>query len=151
MPTSTTVSATASAPRPTRSPLGKVALAAEIVRLYVRVRRSSREQRELPRRIAALRGSYGRDADRPELADRHPEAVHLASAVQRTLRVLPADAKCLTESLVLTGLLARHEIPSSLVIGVRPGDDFIAHAWVEYRGRALLPASQGVYHRLAEL
>ncbi len=98
--------------------------------------------------IEALRGRCGREADSPDLDDAYPEAIHLASAVRRTLRAVPLESPCLTQSLVLTGLLARHQIPSSLVIGVRPGDDFVAHAWVEYRRRALLPASAGRLERL---
>jgi hypothetical protein len=57
----------------------------------------------------------------------------------------------LTRSLVLTRLLARRGIPSTLVIGVRSQPSFVAHAWVEYRGSALLPAERGTFQRLVEL
>jgi hypothetical protein len=43
-------------------------------------------------------------------------------------------------SLVLTALLSRRGIASTLVIGVRPGGEFGAHAWVEHEGAPLLPS-----------
>jgi len=78
-------------------------------------------------------------------------AARLARAVQRTLSVLPLDARCLMQSLVLTALLARRGIQTELLIAVKPRDEFEAHAWVEYNGHALLPDSQGAYGVLAEL
>ncbi len=75
----------------------------------------------------------------------------LANAVVRTLRVLPTDSRCLMRSLVLSSLLARREIDSSLVIGVRSGPSFAAHAWVEQNGEAVLPDGHEHYLRLVEL
>jgi hypothetical protein len=75
----------------------------------------------------------------------------LGHAVNRTLRLLPTDSRCLMQSLVLTLLLARRRIGSSLVIGVRPAPSFAAHAWVEERGEALLPSGGDRYRRLVEL
>jgi hypothetical protein len=66
----------------------------------------------------------------------------LGSAVDRSLRYLPLDARCLARSLVLTRLLAVRGIPHSLLIGVRGGPDFLAHAWVESGGLALLPREE---------
>ena len=54
-------------------------------------------------------------------------------------------------SLVLTAVLERRGIASRFVIGVRgAGDDFLAHAWVEYDGLPLLPAGDD-FERLTEL
>jgi transglutaminase superfamily protein len=75
----------------------------------------------------------------------------LGNAVGRTLRVLPTDSRCLMRSLVLSSLLARRQIDSSLVIGVRSGPSFAAHAWVEHEGEALLPDGDDRYLRLVEL
>lgn len=69
----------------------------------------------------------------------------------RTLTVLPADSRCLMRSLVLTGLLARRGISSSLIIGVRLEPEFAAHAWVEYGGEPLLPPGDPSLGRLTEL
>jgi Transglutaminase-like superfamily len=75
----------------------------------------------------------------------------LGNAVGRTLRVLPTDSRCLMRSLVLSSLLARRQIDSSLVIGVRSDPSFAAHAWVEQDGEALLPDGDEHYLRLVEL
>ena len=79
------------------------------------------------------------------------EAHRLGRAVGRTLRLLPGDTRCLARSLVLTRLLARRGIPAKLVIGARADPDFLAHAWVECAGHAVLPAGDGSYGRLVEL
>jgi Transglutaminase-like superfamily len=75
----------------------------------------------------------------------------LGNAVGRTLRVLPTDSRCLMRSLVLSSLLARRGIESSLVIGVCSAPSFAAHAWVERDGEALLPDGEERYLRLVEL
>jgi hypothetical protein len=80
-----------------------------------------------------------------------PDALRLGRAVVRTLAVLPADSRCLMRSLVLTGMLARRGSPGALVIGVKPGEVFGAHAWVELDGRPLLSAGNGEFARLVEL
>jgi hypothetical protein len=64
---------------------------------------------------------------------------------------MPADSRCLMRSLVLTRLLARRGIESRLVISVRPGERFAAHAWVEHDGVALLPADAPQSERLVTL
>jgi hypothetical protein len=63
----------------------------------------------------------------------------LGRIVRRTLSVVPADTRCLAQSLTLTRMLARRGIESRLVIGVMPGERFAAHAWVEHEGVPLLP------------
>jgi hypothetical protein len=52
---------------------------------------------------------------------------------------------------VLTRLLARRGIHASVVIGVRPGDEFGAHAWVEHDGTPLLPTHGHAFSRLVDL
>ncbi len=79
------------------------------------------------------------------------EARHLASAVMRTLALLPGDTRCLARSLVLLRLLARRGIPATLVIATRTTPSFAAHAWVEHAGRPVLPPGDGSFGRLVEL
>ena len=69
----------------------------------------------------------------------------------RTLRWMPGDTRCLARSLVLTRLLARRGIPAKLVIGARAEPDFLAHAWVECEGEAVLSPGDGSFSRLVEL
>ena len=76
--------------------------------------------------------------------------VRLGRAVQRTLRAVPVDARCLITALVLTRMLARRGIASSFVLGVRRQPDFAAHAWLERDNVPLLPTTQD-FQRLAVL
>ena len=123
----------------------KTSLAAEILVDYARVRWLL-WRRDLPQALELIRAvSPGR---------RETEAAtdaRLAWAVQRTLRQLPTDSRCLMQSLVLTSLLARRGRGSRLVIGVSPAGSFTAHAWVERAGRPLLPAHEHEFGRLADL
>jgi hypothetical protein len=75
----------------------------------------------------------------------------LGRAVTRVLGPLPADSRCLMTSLVLCRLLARRGAAASLVIGVRGGSSFGAHAWVELDGHPLLPPNEGEFERLVTL
>jgi Transglutaminase-like superfamily len=124
-------------------------LAAEIGVTYLRVRRVLRT-RDLPSTLAALRAP-GRRPRSPESA--HPQlGLRLGRAVALTLERLPADSRCLTQSLVLTRLLAVRGLSSVLVIGVSaPGEPFGAHAWVERDGTPLLPVAGAAGRRLVEL
>jgi Transglutaminase-like superfamily len=79
----------------------------------------------------------------------HLAGVRLGNAVQRTLRALPVDSRCLVTALVLTRMLARRGIDSSFVLGVRSQPQFAAHAWVERNGVALLPTTPD-FERLSE-
>jgi hypothetical protein len=125
----------------------KVALAAEIVRTHVRTRRVLRREGLVPtlQKLQVVAPST-HDDERT-----YGEALKLASAVTRVCQRLPIDSRCLMQSLVLTSLLSRRGIGSSLVIGVRSGDEFGAHAWVELDSRPLLPPGTGEYERLVEL
>jgi hypothetical protein len=121
----------------------KVGLALEIIWAYVRVRRELRRA-TLPEALERLRAPGSRAASPEEIA-------RLGRAVRRTLRLLPTDTRCLSQSLVLTALLARRGIPSTLVIGVSPGESFGAHAWVENQGVPLSPPFEAEFQRLVEL
>ncbi len=129
----------------------KARLAAEIVLAYVRVRTHIRREK-LPVLLAALRDGV-RDPGTPawEAAGEHVRAVRIARPVLRVLPRLPGDTRCLTQSLVLTALLARRGIGSTLVIAVAPADELIAHAWVEHGGVPLLPPGGQELARLVEL
>ena len=111
----------------------RVALAGEIVATTARVRLLLRRE-ALPEVIAELRDSppaHGLAAN--------VDADVLGHAVRRVLGHLPGDTRCLTQSLVLTALLARRGVPASVVIAVSTNGAFAAHAWVERDGRPLLP------------
>ena len=130
-------------------PLGRVRLALEVVAAYPHVRRALRRQ-DVRDTIAALRGSVPAQREPPSPRSL-AEGLRLGRAVARTLRLLPADSRCLTQSLVLTRLLARRSIGGVLVIAVRPGAGFGAHAWVELGGAPLLPTGSDEFERLVEL
>jgi hypothetical protein len=121
----------------------KVGLALEVLGAYVRVRRELRRA-PLPEALERLR-TPGSGTASPE------EIARLARAVRRTLRLLPTDTRCLSQSLVLIALLARRGVPSTLVIGVSPGESFGAHAWVENHGVPLSPPFEAEFQRLIEL
>lgn len=133
------------------SPALKLALGGEILSAYLATRRRLAGA-SLPEVIALTR-RHGRawDEEAPAPADVLPVVARLASAVQRTMRILPADARCLTQSLVLSALLDARGIPSRLVIGVRCEPAFAAHAWIEYDGLPVLPAHGFERHRLLEI
>jgi hypothetical protein len=122
--------------------VSRARLVAEILRTYARAWVLLR-RRALPDALAALRTS--RRPRRPE------DPRRLGRAVTRTLRLLPTDSRCLVRSATLTGLLADRGLPGVVVLGVRPGEDFAAHAWVELDGVPLLPNGHGSFQRLAEL
>ena len=135
-------------PFPRRLPIAdKVRLVAEIVGTYVRARRRMRHA-DIRDVVGELRTWAQRRGGRP--APTMNDALRLGRAVHKTLGPLPFDSRCLVQSLVLTSLLARRGVTGTLVIGVRPGDDFAAHAWVELDGIALL-APGFEFARLAEL
>lgn len=125
----------------------RVALAAEVVSTYVRVRwllwRSN-----LPSTIEALRRER-RGGPPADPFTRFLIAQRMTQAVVRTLPLIPAESRCLMRSLVLLALLARRDIDATLFIGVKEGPDFGAHAWIESDGRNLLAAQDDVYSPLA--
>ena len=131
------------------SPARKLRLAGEILWSYLWVRvRLLRD--DLPAILAELRKG-ARDAQEEPSLDEQLTAIRLARAVARALSPLPFDSRCLVRSLVLSDLLGRRRIASQLVIGVRTGASFEAHAWVEMNDIALLPGDAAEYDRLVEL
>jgi len=127
------------------SRIGKARLVAQILWTYVAVRQRLRRA-DLQTVVAYLR-NRDTHVDAPMRTDPHT----LGRAVRRTLRLLPTDSRCLMQSLVLTALLARAGVSASLVIGVAPGPEFKAHAWVEAGGCALLPSLEPEYQRLTAI
>jgi Transglutaminase-like superfamily len=138
-----------------REPLGRPArllLGWEIAIAYLAAHRELRGT-PIAQAVANLRGQEA--AARPAAAQQSnatlAQASRLGRAVLRTLAILPGDTRCLARSLVLTRLLARREIPATLVIGARTSPEFLAHAWVECSGVAVLPTGDGSFGRLVEL
>lgn len=129
--------------------LHKLRLAAESLAIYVRVRRLLRGA-DLPTVVERLRGAAAPSQGPPDPAS-YAAGLRLARASTRTISLLPTDSRCLMRSLVLTGLLARRDVAGTLVIGVSPGEEFGAHAWVELGGQPLLPPDETTYGRLVEL
>lgn len=135
------------------SPGAKLVLIAEILADYVRARWLL-GRRTLPATLTALRaGGPSRSLSGPAA---QLTGVRLGRAVTRTLSTLPTDSRCLVRSLVLTSLLARRGMNSSVVIGVHSEDELRAHAWVEHEGRPLLPTGRtatgdAAYERLVEV
>ena len=132
--------------RPRRlPPRAKALLGLEIVRTYIQVRVSMR-RRDVRAVVSQLRA-----ADIPAMRHRELAAARLGAIVQRTLASVPPRSRCLVQSLVLTRLLARRGIESSLVIAVSPGRRFAAHAWVESGGVELLPPADSPFRMLVRL
>jgi Transglutaminase-like superfamily len=126
--------------------LVKLALGGEILATYARVRWSLR-RRDLRNVLVELRSA----APPAEVEQAVATGRRLGHAVRRTLGVLPTDSRCLMQSLVLTRMLARRGIETRLVIAVRPGERFAAHAWVEHDDEALLPAGAPAFEQLVTL
>ena len=120
--------------------MNRSGLALEVLCTYLRAWVLLR-RRPLAEALDALRTA------RP--AARAADPRRLARAVQRTLEVLPGDSRCLVRSATLSGLLAHRGIEHVVVLGVRTGERFAAHAWVEVAGVAVLP--DGDFERLVEL
>jgi hypothetical protein len=128
--------------------LERARLIGEVIGVYVRVKRRLRSA-TLEATLADLRArprkSLSPDIDRRDLGRR------LERATIRTLEALPTDSRCLMQSLVLTGLLARRDVDVKLVLAVVAGERFAAHAWVELDGRPLLEPATTPFQRLVEL
>jgi hypothetical protein len=127
----------------------RVSLAGEIVLAHVEARRAL-HRAPIAEVVEGLRGRPARVRRRSRQSPL-AEARDLASAVSRTLALLPGDTRCLARSLVLTRLLARRAIPAKLVIGAHASPEFVSHAWVEHAGHPVLSPGQGSVERLVEL
>jgi Transglutaminase-like superfamily len=128
----------------------RLRLAGEITLAYVDARRSLRRE-PIEIVVRRLRAVAPRAVAPPERQLPAVDARRLGRAVSRTLHLLPGDTRCLVRSLVLTRLLARRGIASTLVIGTRTKPEFLAHAWVELQGTPLLDSGGGSFARLTEL
>lgn len=123
----------------------RLRVAVEIVSTYVRVR-----WRMLRGDVTTVVEALRRDAvDEHSAYDAYRIGRRLGQPVRRTLDPLPWDSRCLMRSLVLLRMLARRGVVCQLVIGVRPGEKFEAHAWIEHGGHPLLPTLG--YERLTVL
>jgi Transglutaminase-like superfamily len=127
--------------------IGRLKLIAEVLAAYPGCLAKLRSS-DLDGMVRAARDVSPNGRQPPE-AVRHPLAIRLGRAVTLTLGVLPTDSRCLIQSLVLTRMLSKRSMASTVVIGVRTEPEFSAHAWVEHNGRAVLPP--GSYTRLIEL
>lgn len=121
----------------------------EVLALYVRVRGLLLRNETAPTVEVLRRGlvEEPREADRARIVN----GLQFGRAVVKVLRLIPADSSCLMRSLVLTGMLARREVYAKVIIGVQPGPDFEAHAWVEVDGHPLLATNEATFRRLVEL
>ncbi|HEX4838405.1 MAG TPA: lasso peptide biosynthesis B2 protein [Solirubrobacteraceae bacterium] len=128
----------------------RVRLIAEILAAYAHARRALRRA-PITAVVADLRGRAPAGLSASENRDALTEARRLGRAVARTLALVPGDTRCLARSLVLTRLLGRRGIAAQLVIGARSTPDFLAHAWVEHAGQAVLSPGDGSFVRLVEL
>ncbi len=124
--------------------VAKARLVAEILWSAVRARLALRGE-NLPSVVKRLRDDVLQGRPRRGAVDPH----WLGYAVHRTLRLL--RVRCLVESLTLCTMLARRGVPSTVVIGVQPGERFGAHAWVELDGQVVLPGGSGGFARLVEV
>jgi hypothetical protein len=130
-------------------PLDKARLLAEILGLYARARWLLRRD-DLPTALARLRTPLEEVTIPPDIDEPFAGRV-LGDITTRVLAALPTDGRCLVRSLVLTGLLGRRGIRSTLVLAVYPGQELAAHAWVEHGGAALVEPGRPPLERLAEL
>jgi Transglutaminase-like superfamily len=128
----------------------RVAFALEVLGIYARVRWLLLRRGTAPAVGILRRGLRAHDASASESA-RVSLGLRSGRAVVRVLRLLPTDSRCLMRSLVLTRMLARRGVYATVVIGVRPGHSFAAHAWVEVDGHPVLATDESEYHRLVEL
>ncbi len=129
----------------------KLRLAGEVLRTYSGVRWWL-WRHEFPDVVAKLRQPGALEAPEPvgDASSAHVIGLRLGRAVSRTVRLLPTDSRCLVRSLVLTRMLARRGLSSSLIIGVRSEPEFAAHAWVEQAGEPLLHPGGADFQRLVE-
>jgi Transglutaminase-like superfamily len=130
----------------------KVVLVSEILVVYARVR--SLMRRDDIRDVVDVIRAQPAIRTAPATAG-PPEtwltAARLANAVNRALKALPTDTRCLSQSLVLLWVLSRRGIPSTLVIGAHTSPEFAAHAWIEHTGRPLLNPCGFSDDRLVEI
>jgi hypothetical protein len=103
-----------------------------------------------PAAVAAARDVVPVDRGPLTAEEKTAAGIRLGRVVEQTLRRVPFDSRCLVKALVLTRMLSRRGIDSSFVIGVRGPSEFVAHAWLERDGVALLQTAAD-FERLSEL
>lgn len=84
--------------------------------------------------------AHGRATERPITIN---QLATETARFQCARSVLPASPRCLMDSLLLKGWMARRGISTSLVIGIRPLP-FAAHCWVEHDGIVLNGSQDGI-------
>jgi hypothetical protein len=79
-----------------------------------------------------------------------PTLPRLIWLVQSAGRTVPVSVTCLKQALVLSWLLGRRGLPTTIQIGVSSqGGTFTAHAWLERQGEVIFGLSAGdQYHPL---
>ncbi|HZS59839.1 MAG TPA: lasso peptide biosynthesis B2 protein [Gemmatimonadaceae bacterium] len=105
---------------------------ARVTPLVLRVRRTARRVRDLPRLLASMTPASGAT---PRITMR--ERKGLVRGTRWALRLLPAGdvGGCVVRSLVLYRALRRRGLPVDFVSGVRrDGDRVVGHAWIELNG-----------------
>jgi transglutaminase superfamily protein len=71
-----------------------------------------------------------------------PSADRVVWAVKAAARIVPTCGNCLVQALAAEAVLIRAGHSCELRIGVvKPGDEFLAHAWLESEGRILIGES----------
>jgi hypothetical protein len=71
----------------------------------------------------------------------------MAWLVERAGQYNLVKGTCLTQALVLSRLLARSGVPTTLRIGVaRPQGPLTAHAWLEYQGQVIIGHQEHATH-----
>ncbi|HEX9986417.1 MAG TPA: lasso peptide biosynthesis B2 protein [Thermoanaerobaculia bacterium] len=65
-------------------------------------------------------------------------AQRIAGELQSAVRRVPFSTNCLDRAMALWWLLDRANLGATLRIGVRTGEAFAAHAWIEHAGTVLL-------------
>jgi transglutaminase superfamily protein len=79
------------------------------------------------------------EADERRLSPPLPRLIWL---VESAGRYVPVSATCLKQALVLSCLLGRRGVSTTIQIGVKTRDGtFIAHAWLERQGRVIFGLS----------
>lgn len=87
----------------------------------------------------ARQGALPASPSAPDPAKDNPAPSRMAWLVERVGRYSLTRPTCLTQALVLTRLLARNGMGSTLRIGVaRATSPLSAHAWLECQGQALI-------------
>ncbi len=147
------------------SPFGKLVLAFEITVTYIQarwwLRRPEITETVALARLNACAESHPASAEGDIAAEPHSGAdvsresallgIRLGQVIQKIFRLLPGDTRCLTRSVVLMRMLARRQVETTLIIGVRAAPSFGAHAWIEHAGRPLLEPIETDGQRMVEL